>query len=120
MSTELLAPAPAPAANKPAADLLFTLSAANATFLAADRLELSSVQATAQAFNTETRATGIYSLGALSIDHKPLLPYNGAAQSACTRLAVSRIGRMKVFLWCVASAALVQHALELGMGVQSI
>ena len=68
VSTELLAPAPAPAASKPVADLLFTLSAANATFSAADRLELSGLQTTAQAFNTETRATGIYGLGALLLD----------------------------------------------------
>ncbi|KAK9844073.1 hypothetical protein WJX81_003775 [Elliptochloris bilobata] len=60
---EALAPAPAPAASKPAADLLFTLSASKATFTAADRLTLSGLQTTAQAFNTETRATGIYGLG---------------------------------------------------------
>ena len=80
MTTELLAPAPSPAASKPAADLLFTLSAANATFLAADRLELSGVQATAQAFNTETRATGIYGLGAVRLALNPRC----RSQGGCT------------------------------------
>lgn len=85
MSTELLAPAPAPAASKPVADLLFTLSAANATFPAADRLELSGLQTTAQAFNTETRATGIYGLGALLLDIEPLAPaHTEGCSEACT------------------------------------
>lgn len=57
------APATAPAA-KPVADLLFTLSASQATFRAADRLVLEGLQATAQVFNTETSAAAAYPLGA--------------------------------------------------------
>lgn len=57
------APAPAPA-DKPAADLLFILSASQATFRAADRLILEGLQATAQVFNTETSAATAYPLGA--------------------------------------------------------
>lgn len=87
MSTELLAPAPAPAASKPVADLLFTLSAADAVFSSADRLELSGVQTTAQAFNTETRATGIYGLGALLPALNPCcLLILRAAVRTCTRV----------------------------------
>ena len=86
MSTELLAPAPAPAASKPVADLLFTLSAANATFSSADRLELSGLQTTAQAFNTETRATGIYGLGALLLHFKPLAHARTEGRSGGTHL----------------------------------
>lgn len=57
------APAPAPLADKPAADLLFTLSASKAVFTAADRLVLEGPQLTAQAFNTRTRAASTYTLG---------------------------------------------------------
>ena len=59
------APAPAPLADKPAADLLFTLSASKAVFTAANRLVLEGLQVTAQAFNTRTSASSIYALGAL-------------------------------------------------------
>ena len=60
------APAPAPLADKPAADLLFTLSASKAVFTGADRLVLEGLQMTAQAFNTRTRAASTYALGALA------------------------------------------------------
>ncbi len=60
------APAPAPAA-KPLADLLFTLSASKAVFASPSQLVLEGLQATATGFNTETRATATYTIGAPAV-----------------------------------------------------